>query len=150
MNQRCVREGRANSLTVTHLAAEERKDSCENSWKMSWKQSSIWVHFINVDNVRAQCRICQHKISYKAGSTYNLHRQMRPVHPTVKLAVVERRETSGPASDSGGASVSTQSSRPTPRPTATQSSMDQFIPKSMSEAKQGQIDIALAKMIDTD
>lgn len=123
---------------------------------MSRKHSSIWMHFNNVDNVRAQCRICQNKISYKAGSTHNLHRHMRTVHPTVKLAVAELRETSGPASDSGGAStstrgdVSTQSSRPTPRPTATQSSMDQFMPKSMSVAKQGQIDIALAKMIATD
>ena len=72
---------------------------------------------------------------------------MRTLHPTVKLAVAELRETSGPASDSGGAStstrgdVSTQSSRPTPRPTATQSSMDQLISKSISVAKQGQIDI---------
>ena len=43
---------------------------------------------------------------------------MRTVHPTVKLAVAELRETSGPASGGGGAStstrgdVSTQSSRP--------------------------------------
>ena len=54
-----------------------------------------------------------------------------------------------PAPPHGG-DVSTQSSRPTPRPTATQSSMDQFMPMSMSVAKQGQIDIALAKMIATD
>ena len=60
---------------------------------------------------------------------------MRTEHTTVKLAVEELRETSGPASDSGGAStstrgdVSTLSSRPTPRPTATLSSMDQFMPK---------------------
>ena len=78
---------------------------------------------------------------------------MQNVHPTVKLAVAELRETSGPASDRGGASTSTrgdvctQSSMPTPRPPATQSSMDQFMPKSMSVAKQGQIDIALAKWL---
>ena len=119
---------------------------------MSQKHSSIWKHFNNVDNIRAQCRICQNKISYKARSTHNLHRHMR----SVKLAVAELQEISGPAGDSGGAStstrgdVSTHSSRPTPRPTATQSSMDQFMPKSMSVAKQGQIDIALAKMIATD
>lgn len=122
---------------------------------MSRKHSSIWNHFNEVDNVKAQCKICQNKISHKAGSTHNLHRHMRTVHPTVKIA--ELRETSGPASDGGGATgastsrgdVSTQSSRP--RPTATQSSiMDQFMQKSMSVAKQGQIDIALAKMFATD
>ena len=46
--------------------------------------------------------------------------------------------------------VSTQSSRPTLRPTAMQSSMDQFMPKSMSVAKQGQNYIALAKIIATE
>ena len=123
---------------------------------MSRKHSSIWMHFNNVDNVRAQCRICQNKISYKAGSTPYLHWHMRTVHPTMKLAVAGLWETSGPASDSGGAStsthgdVSTQSSMPTPQPTATQSSMDQFMQKFMSVAKQGQIYIALAKMIATD
>ena len=82
---------------------------------------------------------------------HNLQRHMQTVHPTVKLAVAALRETSRPASDSGGAStsthgeVSTQSSRPTP-----QSSMDQCMPKSRSVAKQGQIDIVLAKMIATD
>lgn len=124
---------------------------------MSRKHSSIWNHFNDVDNVKAQCRICQKKISHKAGSTHNLHRHMRTVHPIVKLA--ELRETSGPASGDGGATetstshgdVSTQSSRPNPRPTGTQSStMDQFMQKSMSVAKQGQIDIALAKMFATD
>lgn len=101
---------------------------------MSRKHSSIWNHFNDVDNVKAQCRICQNEISYKAGSTHNLHRHMRTVHPTVKLA--ELRETSGPTSDGGGATgastsrgdISTQSSRPNPQPTATQSSiMDQFM-----------------------
>ena len=32
MHQRCVREGRANSLPVTHLAAEEREEG------QLWKQ----------------------------------------------------------------------------------------------------------------
>jgi hypothetical protein len=60
------------------------------------------MHFNNVDNVRAQCRISQNEISYKADSMHNLHRHVRIVHPTVKLPVAELRETSGPASDSGG------------------------------------------------
>ena len=76
---------------------------------------------------------------------HNLHWHMCTVHQTVKLAVAELREASGPASDSGGAStskrgdVSTQSSRPTPRPTATQSSMEQFMPKSMSVEKKAKL-----------
>lgn len=117
---------------------------------MSRKHSSIWNHFNDVDNVKAQCRICLNKISYKTGSTHNLHRHMRTVHLTVKLA--ELRETSGPVSDGGTTGASTsRGDVSTPRPTATQSSIkDQFMQKSMSVAKQGQIDIALAKMFATD
>ena len=70
---------------------------------------------------------------------------------TVKLAVAELRETSGPASDSGGVSTPHVGMYPLSQVGLLrdpQSSMDQFIPKSIS--KQGQIDIALAKMIATD
>ena len=85
---------------------------------------------------------------------------MRTVHPTGKLAVVELRETSGPAA--GLLVIVVEPAPPHLEknpltqigllrdPQQRQSSMDQFMPKSMFVVKQGQIDIALAKMIATD
>ena len=48
------------------------------------KRSKIWNHFNFLDNTKAECRVCKKRISYRAGSTNNLHRYLRTVHPSVQ------------------------------------------------------------------
>ncbi|XP_073412762.1 zinc finger BED domain-containing protein 4-like [Dendrobates tinctorius] len=59
----------------------------------SRKRSSIWIHFHILSNIKAECKICNAKLSYRGGSTNNLHRHVRTVHPTVKID--EQRQASG-------------------------------------------------------
>lgn len=54
------------------------------------KRSNIWIHFIDRDNGKAECRVCKVMISYRAGSTNNLHRHVRVVHPTTVLEKVRK------------------------------------------------------------
>lgn len=121
----------------------------------SRKRSSIWMHFIICDNTKAECRICKMKLSYRAGSTNNLHRHMRTVHPTVQLEEKRQASVSATASAStttvaAAAAVSTLQTSGTPQPTARQSSISQFMPKAMTPARQNAIDEELAKMIARD
>lgn len=117
------------------------------------------MHFNNLNNTKSECRICQIKISYRAGSTNNLHRHIRTVHPTVQLE--EKRQASVPATEHENASASTgtvaaavSTATPqasgTPRPVATQSSISQYMPKAMTPARQNTVDEELAKMIASD
>lgn len=85
------------------------------------KRSKIWMHFNNIGNTNAKCRVCKVKISYRAGSANNLHRHIRTVHPSVQLQ--EKRQASEPATTEGAssstatvaaASVSTSSASPQP------------------------------------
>ncbi|XP_073412759.1 zinc finger BED domain-containing protein 4-like [Dendrobates tinctorius] len=61
--------------------------------KESRKRSSIWIHFHILSTIKAECKICNKKLAYRGGSTNNLHRHMRSVHPTVKID--EKRQASG-------------------------------------------------------
>ena len=95
------------------------------------------------------------KLSYRAGSTNNLHRHLRTVHPTVQLE--EKRQARLPASASAStppvvaaATGSTPHASGTHKPTATQSSISQFISKAMTPARQNIVDEELAKMIASD
>ncbi len=119
------------------------------------KHSIIWMHFNYIDNTKAEFRLCKVKISYQAGSTSNLHRHMRTVHPTVKLA--EKRQASEPttnrsasvsAATVAAAPASTASSCAPPQPprSTTQSSMSQFMQKTMTPARQNTVDEELASM----
>ncbi|KAK4315219.1 hypothetical protein Pmani_013547 [Petrolisthes manimaculis] len=58
------------------------------------KRSSIWVHFTHVEKDRAQCKVCNVHISHQSGSTNNLHRHLRRVHPTVQLGKSTQSEHS--------------------------------------------------------
>lgn len=121
----------------------------------SRKRSRIWTHFNAISSSKAECNLCKVKISYRAGSTNNLHRHMRTLHPTVQ--VEESRQAREPANE--GASVSTatvaamstaSSSTPPQPPRPTQSSMSQFLQKAMTPARQNTIDEELAKMVARD
>lgn len=117
-----------------------------------------------IDNSKAECNICKAKISYRAGSTNNLHRHLRTVHPTVPLekrpvqpginegasvssATVAPAAAAAAAPAAAAAAVSTP---PQPPRTATQSSMKQFLLKSLTPATQKSIDEELAKMVAMD
>ena len=91
------------------------------------------MHFNNIDNTKAECRVCKVKISYRVGSKNNLHRHIRTVHPSVQLE--EKRQASEPSTNESGSSstatvaavsVSTASAPPQPPRPPTQSSMRQF------------------------
>jgi len=123
------------------------------------KRSKIWTHFNYIDQTKAACRFCKTKISYRAGSTNNLHRHLRTVHPSVQLE--EKRQASEPNINEGASmstatvaatAVSTASSSTPPQPpkSTTQSSMSQFLLKSMTPSRQKTIDEELAKMIACD
>lgn len=122
------------------------------------KRSSIWLQFKDNGNNKAECVHCKMKITLRAGSTTNLHRHMRAVHPTVQLE--ERGQASTPSTDPGvshpkkTATAAASTGFPTHAgitfPTAAQSKISQFIPKVMTPSKQQSIDEELAKMIATD
>ena len=48
---------------------------------------------------KIECRVCKVKISFGGGSTNNLHRHIRTVHPSVQLE--EKRQASEPATNEG-------------------------------------------------
>ncbi|XP_029354246.1 uncharacterized protein LOC115041090 isoform X2 [Echeneis naucrates] len=50
------------------------------------KRSSIWMHFSIDRDGKATCNICQKSISFKSGSTNNLHRHLKTLHPIVEVA----------------------------------------------------------------
>lgn len=122
------------------------------------KRSSIWLQFKDNGNNKAECIHCKMKITLRAGSTTNLHRHMRTVHPTVQLE--ERGQASTPSTDPGvshhqkTATAAASTGFPTHAGitslTAAQSKISQFIPKVMTPSKQHSIDEELAKMIATD
>ena len=104
------------------------------------------------------------KISYRAGSTNNLHRQLRTVHPLVQwedktqsvecdvneASSVSTATVAAAAAVSAAVSTASCSKPPhSPKP-ETQSSMKQYLQKSVSPAKQNSIDEELAKMIALD
>ena len=122
------------------------------------KRGKIWNHFNFIDNTNAECRVCKKKMSYRAGSTNNLHRHLRTVHQSVQW---EDKTLSLECDINEGASVSTAtvaaavstascSIPPHPCKHTTQSSMRQFLQKSVFTARQNSIDEELAKMIALD
>uniref|UniRef100_A0A8C9XHV2 BED-type domain-containing protein n=1 Tax=Sander lucioperca TaxID=283035 RepID=A0A8C9XHV2_SANLU len=44
------------------------------------------MHFSNKGNDKAECNICRSNLSYKSGSTNNLHRHLKSHHPGVQVA----------------------------------------------------------------
>ncbi|XP_063222172.1 E3 SUMO-protein ligase ZBED1-like [Bacillus rossius redtenbacheri] len=53
------------------------------------KTSQIWDYFSEVNNSdgKAKCNFCSKVISYKGGSTFNLTRHVRTIHPTISLSL---------------------------------------------------------------
>ncbi|KAK7881406.1 hypothetical protein WMY93_029815 [Mugilogobius chulae] len=98
----------------------------------------------------------------KAGSTNNLHRHLRTVHPsvqweekmhTVETGINESATVSTAAAAAAAApalSTASCSTQKQPPKHTTQSSMRQFLPKPMTTAKQTTTDEELAKMIALD
>ncbi|XP_031170181.1 uncharacterized protein LOC116060640 isoform X2 [Sander lucioperca] len=58
----------------------------KNKMGQTRKRSSIWMHFSNKGNDKAECNICRSNLSYKSGSTNNLHRHLKSHHPGVQVA----------------------------------------------------------------
>ena len=57
------------------------------------KKSILWTHFNTTEgSVLATCNICKNKISFKGGSTANLHRHIKTRHPGARLNEVRREE----------------------------------------------------------
>ncbi|XP_051935570.1 E3 SUMO-protein ligase ZBED1-like [Hippocampus zosterae] len=118
---------------------------------MDRKRSEIWTHFNVIDNSKAACRLCKVKISHKSGSTNNLHRHIRKVHPSVQLR--EKRQAREPDVNEGASVSATVAAAPMsqqlPRST-TQRSMSHFIQTPIKPVKQTTIDEELGKMITSD
>lgn len=73
------------------------------------KRSSILIHFIDLDNGKAECRISRVKISWLAGSTNNLQKHMKVVHPPTLLEKVRKVCYPSQQGDPSSASTSTTS-----------------------------------------
>ncbi|XP_028434071.1 uncharacterized protein LOC114555684 [Perca flavescens] len=63
------------------------------------KRSGIWMHFSNKGNDKAECNICRSNLSYKSGSTNNLHRHLKSHHPRAQVAKDVRRQRSSDNDD---------------------------------------------------
>ena len=64
------------TLPVTDRRKRGERQVQAQEYKMNEtrKRSSIWMHFDQCENTKAKCRMYNSKISYRAGSTHNLHR----------------------------------------------------------------------------
>lgn len=140
------RGGRGGSLVHTHSSStvstgtgQERRESAICRTKRKKVSKKEMSHFNYIDGSKAECIVCKTKISYRAGSTNNLHRHLRTVHPTVPLEKrpVEPGINEGASVSSvtvaaapAAAAVSTASFSSTPPQlpkTSTQSSVKQFL-----------------------
>ncbi|KAG2455213.1 RBM5 protein, partial [Polypterus senegalus] len=123
------------------------------------KRSSIW----------AKCNICQKVISFKSGSTNNLHRHLKTQHPTLQVTGLRAEPDSDNNRDTDvsiTSSASTSSATAAPatsdptgpttspgqaRPKRKQTSISQYLlPPVLTPLRQEKIDEELAKMIATD
>ena len=126
----------------------------------SRKRSQIWTHFNFLDNTKAECRVCKKKISYRSGSTNNLHRHMRTVRPSVQWeekaqpiepAINEGASVSTATVAAAAAAVSTASCITPPQPPKPPTPITyNFLQKSVTPARQNTIDEELAKVIALD
>ena len=81
--------------------AERERERADATETTCWKGETVSD---GRKHSKIECRICKVKISYEAGSTNNLHRHIRTVHPSVQLE--EKRQESEPAANES-ASLST-------------------------------------------
>ncbi|XP_073525533.1 E3 SUMO-protein ligase ZBED1-like [Phyllobates terribilis] len=115
----------------------------------SCKRSRIWSHFDHIDNTKTECKICKIKLSYRAGSTTNLHRHIRDVNPTVQIE--EHESTTATTGTAAAVSATTSEASARPRPATTQRSILRFMPdKVMTPARKSAVDRELAKMVAKD
>ncbi|KAM4018541.1 deformed epidermal autoregulatory factor 1 homolog isoform 2-T2 [Anomaloglossus baeobatrachus] len=153
---------------LTHREVEISLPKTDKKMAESRKRSDIWIHFKSVNNMKAECNICKRQISFRAGSTTNLLRHMRMLHPTIwsqekrqgssnVTPLVAEHEVGVGASTSGTVSpevstASTTSLAPMNlQPVATiESSMTQFMNESMTPLKQASLDEELTAMIARD
>lgn len=125
------------------------------------------MHFSREENSKAKCSICQKVISFKSGSTNNLHRHLKTQHPTLQVTGLRAEPDSDNNSDTdvsiassastSSAAVATAASDPTgptlpgqARPKRKQTSISQYLPPVLTPLRQEKIDEELAKMIATD
>ncbi|XP_055081625.1 delta-aminolevulinic acid dehydratase isoform X2 [Periophthalmus magnuspinnatus] len=67
------------------------------------KRSNVWLQFSDMGDNRAECKVCHTSISYKAGSTTNLHRHFRKIHPELQMAESEAEQAAnGISTDTAG------------------------------------------------
>ncbi|KAM4028706.1 E3 SUMO-protein ligase ZBED1-like isoform 1-T1 [Anomaloglossus baeobatrachus] len=151
---------------LKHRGVQMSLPKTDKKMAESRKRSDIWIHFKSINKMKAECNTCKRQISFRAGSTTNLLRHMRMLHPTTLSQ--EKRQGSGNvtplvaergvgASTSGAVSAevstaSTTSRAPMdPQPVATiQSSMTPFMNESMAPLTQASVDEELTAMIARD
>ena len=125
------------------------------------KSSDTWNYFTDLGSDKAKCNICSKQLSYKGGSTFNLTRHIRTMHPTVCSS--SRRLT--PASETVdldepevGVAVlgANTSSLPTstiatsadlPRRTQSQEKISSYMHRPLPGRKSQEIDFALLETI---
>ena len=131
------------------------------------KTSAVWNEFICVNDVLTSCRVCKKKISFKGGSTANLYRHLRTMHPTLhaRLTLEQRGQEGRGTAAAALATPATPAAAPTPAanpeprasapPSGTrlyggQTRLTDFIQKPMPPMQQRSVDDALMLMFTKD
>lgn len=115
------------------------------------KKSAIWNFFNPSGDTSAVCTTCKATISFKGGSTANLHRHLKSRHPTLQLAEVRRGQEG-----TGGQGAGARGQQALPPTTSARSRaaeqvpMTQFLHRPMNAVWQKEVDEKLIKMITTD
>ena len=119
------------------------------------KRSDIWNFFTDLGDGKAKCNFCSKQISYKSGSTFNLARQVRNMHPANTLLVECLTLTSLPSdknpdnpaiivisSNNEGLTTSQQS-----RTRHNQTSIGLYFHKPLSNKRNQEIDFLLLETV---
>lgn len=128
----------------------------------SRKRSEIWNFFTDLGDSKAKCNFCFRQLSYKSGSTFNLARHVRTLHPGKVLSVErltpasvlsEENEddprisvaTSG--TDRGATTQQTRAAVTTTTKQCSQTSLGAYFHKPLSVGKNQEIDYLLLETI---
>ncbi|XP_063050592.1 E3 SUMO-protein ligase ZBED1-like [Engraulis encrasicolus] len=128
------------------------KNSRETKKMSIRKKSAIWNFFQQCgDTTLATCTTCKVPISFKGGSTANLHRHLKNKHPTLRLAEVRRvqeQPTLHQAQPEEEARAGERRQRSVAPP--EQVPMTNFLHRPMNAVWQKNLDEKLVKMIASD
>ncbi|XP_059893376.1 zinc finger protein 99-like isoform X1 [Gadus macrocephalus] len=106
------------------------------------KKSAVWTHFSQTtEGPIGSCNICKANISFRGGSTANLHRHLRTRHPWVRPCEVRREEEALSEAHPGSSQPQTTSGDSRGRGQAIgQTRLNQFMSRPMTPQRQETLD----------